>query len=530
MSIEHLRLSRAASVADDRKPRASLNSGRARGLGRRGFIKGALAASALPLLGGARCWVEAASPLYQDARNPLRLREQLARALRKYDAVGASAAVLWDSKISSAAVGMANLDAEITLTPDTVVHIGSLAKLMNATLVMQLEDEGLLSLSDPVKEHLPEFSLADSDHADRVTVRMLLNHTSGIDGELLPPGSYEEESLAASLARFAKLGKIHEPGADCSYSEVGAVLAGLIVQRLRGESWEAAMNGLLFDPLGLERAVVRPEEALLGRVAVGHYRDRASGRARVATEAVRARSFAPAGTTTMLTAEGVLRFAGAHLSGGSPNVGSILSESSARRMRAATTRYRGPGAAGEIGLGWTLPGGGFVSAAGTGPGTAAYLMVHPETGTAATVLSNCEEGAEMARDLVHRWMEEIAGARPPRVERADAFEGAVEDANAYAGLYENSRMTYRVDRQDEALVLSAKAKYAVGDEAASGELSPTSLRPLRGGYGFAIEDESRNPMPGVFGFLDPDPSGRMTYLGHAGRLFPRASRARDVMT
>src|SRR5207248_3576195 len=91
-----------------------------------------------------------------------------------------------DGEVTFVAAGVTNVTTRVELTPQTVMHIGSIAKLFNATVVMQLVDEGQIDLDGPVLRYLPDLRLKDSKALQEITVKMLLNHTSGIDGEGLP--------------------------------------------------------------------------------------------------------------------------------------------------------------------------------------------------------------------------------------------------------------------------------------------------------------------------------------------------------
>src|SRR5690349_524453 len=116
----------------------------------------------------------------------LNLQSSLEAAVREHGVPGVSIAVLENGEIRTAAAGVANLDTGVPLTPNTVMHIGSITKVMNATLVMQLVEEGRIELDAPVRRYLPDLQLKDRDALDRITARMLLDHTSGIDGEWMP--------------------------------------------------------------------------------------------------------------------------------------------------------------------------------------------------------------------------------------------------------------------------------------------------------------------------------------------------------
>lgn len=112
------------------------------------------------------------------------LQRLLSARIKKYNVPGASIAILRNDKIrQTAAAGVVNLDTGVRATKDSVFQIGSITKPITATLIMQLVDEGLLQLDDPVSKHLPEFRVARADVSGSVTIRKLLCHVSGIDGD-----------------------------------------------------------------------------------------------------------------------------------------------------------------------------------------------------------------------------------------------------------------------------------------------------------------------------------------------------------
>src|SRR5690606_31977675 len=115
------------------------------------------------------------------------LHQRLDEARHRHGVVGASLAVLTDGEVHAAASGSLNLDTGVDATPDSVFQIGSIGKLFTATLLMQLVDEAAVALDAPVRRYLPDFAIADESASAAITVRQLLAHTSGIDGDYLPP-------------------------------------------------------------------------------------------------------------------------------------------------------------------------------------------------------------------------------------------------------------------------------------------------------------------------------------------------------
>jgi len=98
---------------------------------------------------------------------------------------------------------------------------------------------------------------------------MLLNHTSGIDGELLPDKGHDEETIEKGITRFAELGQLFAPGTEFSYCNAGTVIAGYLAQQLRRNSWYSLIKERIFAPLKMNHAAALPEDAILHRAAVG---------------------------------------------------------------------------------------------------------------------------------------------------------------------------------------------------------------------------------------------------------------------
>ena len=155
----------------------------------------------------------------------------------------------------SAHVGSARVETDdAPLTDDTQVMIGSITKTFTALLVMQLRDEGRLTLDDDVSTWL-----AGTRHTG-VTVRQLISHTSGLQRE--PVGRIWETLNAPDAARLtAELEDAERvlPGnLAFHYSNLAFALLGLLVERLDGRPWAAALQARLLDPLGMTRTSLTP--------------------------------------------------------------------------------------------------------------------------------------------------------------------------------------------------------------------------------------------------------------------------------
>ncbi|MFC1574569.1 serine hydrolase domain-containing protein [Gemmatimonadota bacterium] len=151
--------------------------------------------------------------------------------------------------------GMANLDHGIAITPETIFRIGSVSKQFTAAVVVLLAREGLFSLEDGIRRFFPELP----ELYGPVTVRNLLNHTSGIRDYLELMGmrgvgdeaTYTEDDVVRLLSRQRALN--FHPGSDFRYSNSGYLLLSRLVYRVTGRTLRQEAQRLLFEPLGMER-------------------------------------------------------------------------------------------------------------------------------------------------------------------------------------------------------------------------------------------------------------------------------------
>jgi CubicO group peptidase (beta-lactamase class C family) len=442
------------------------------------------------------------------------LASRLAALIQKHNVPGASAAVFRGGEWEVAAAGVTNVTTGVDITPETVIPVGSILKVVNATLVMQLVDEGLIELASPLKRYLPDFHVADRDATERITVEMLLNHTSGIDGEYFSDAGPDGERIEDVIPLIAQRGQIHAPGAELSYCNAGAVLAGYVAQRLLQRSWYTLIEERIFKPLELEHSVVQPANALLHRSAVGHFLDTSGANLRTSFAFLNP-SLAPAGTTAMLSAKDLATFALAHVNDGvAPNGHRLLSAASARRMRQQTAAWRGVGGGG-FGLGWMTIDKDVVGHDGGGPGIASWLYVDPAAKTVAAVLTNAAHGGGVANDITAP-LYEAAGARPFQAAALELEKYATTtqvDPLAYVGEYESVALAMRVIPYGDGIALRVRPKMRLYETDALGESPPDQLRPM--GEGDFTSTQR------FVTFLNPDANGRMQHLASRLRLHKR---------
>ena len=444
------------------------------------------------------------------------LQDALDAARVKNNVPGASVAFLAGGEVTSAASGVTNVTTGVEVSHDTIMHVGSITKVMNATLVMQLVDEGKVALERPVIDYVPDFRVGDAEATRSITVEQLLNHTSGIDANLLPDSGHDNETLDNTVARFTAAPQLHVPGRARSYCNAGTVLAGHLSRRLFGTNWYDLIKERIFAPLGLEHAAVLPEDALLHRASVGHFADPASGKPVRTSHAFLPLGYAPAGATNMMSASDLLTFARSHLSDGlAPNGARLLSEENAARMRRRSGPALGGPEAFDCGIGWVRGTNGFVQHGGGGPGIVSVVIMHAESKTAAVVLTNAEHGLGLIVEVLRPFLIAEVGVDPFASPPQPLADPKI-DLTPYPGLYENNTVVFDVAIKDDALTLSALVKHKVYDSSLVEWSAPRIL--TEAGDGWFLSDE-----PGALPLrlLDPDARGRTRYLAQSLWLFGR---------
>lgn len=149
--------------------------------------------------------------------------------------------------------GMADIAAGRAITPDTVFRLGSITKQFTAAVIVQLAQEGKLSLDDPLSKFLPDYPQPGA----AATVRQLLQHTSGIQSYTDMPGVMGPVSTARALgtaemiALFRDAPSPSKPGEVWNYNNSGYILLGAIIETVTGMPWHQAVEARIAQPLGL---------------------------------------------------------------------------------------------------------------------------------------------------------------------------------------------------------------------------------------------------------------------------------------
>ncbi|MDR2254016.1 MAG: beta-lactamase family protein [Bifidobacteriaceae bacterium] len=393
-------------------------------------------------------------------------------------------------EVARLATGILNADTGRDVTPDSLFQIGSISKAWTATVVMQLVDEGKIGLDQPVKEIIPGFELSTDDLTEGVTIRNLLNHTSGLDGDLFVDTGRGDDNLEKYMDVLKTAAQIFPVGATWSYCNSGFSLLGRVIEVVTGQVWDVAMKERLFKPLGLTHTVTLPEEALLFDTAVGHTVGRPDPK--VSPVWVLQRSAGPAGLITASVGD-LLAFARMHLKDGLAADGTrVLSEESAQAMRAFSADVPEKHMLGDSwGLGlirYDWHGARLYGHDGNTIGQAAFLRVYPERNVAVGLLTNGGAGRKLYADLYGEIFDELYGVKiqDPLVVPDDPPE---LDITEWLGVYERAGAVIEILADEGGPSLKATTRGELAELEGAQPEKQYRLQPVRPGlYGVYIEE------------------------------------------
>ena len=298
-----------------------------------------------------------------------------------------------DKVVLEKMAGYADRDARKPITADTQFRIGSMNKMFTSVAILQLADEGKLSLDDAVGKHLASYP--EKDVAAKVTIRQLLAHTGGT-GDIFGPEFVKNRLALRTLDDYARLYGTRPldqpPGSGFKYSNYGYILLGLIIEKASGQSYYDYVESRIYKPAGMKSTASLPETDAVPNRSVGYMmRD---GKWIPNTETLPWRGTSAGGGYS--TAGDLLRFAQALESG------KLVSKAA---LAEATVPVSGTYA-----LGFSVRGEGMLrrySHGGGAPGMNGMLNVYPETGYIVVSLCNLDPPtAERLPDFLDRRLPE----------------------------------------------------------------------------------------------------------------------------
>jgi len=296
------------------------------------------------------------------------------------------------------------------VTPQTPFVIASVTKSFTALAVMQLVEEGKINLDAPVQTYLPWFELADKEASAKITVRNLLNQTTGIsskDGnrDLVSPLSLEE-----SVRRYNSIQPTQPVGQTFQYSNLNYNIAGLIVEKVSGQSYADYVTQHIFEPLDMRHSYGSRTPALIDGLTDGyHYLFGYAFR----WELTPPPGHLPAGFL-IASVEDMTHYAIAHLDEGRYGDTAILSPQGIAELHAPAIPWQGDM---QYAMGWAvgaLNGTPAVYHGGTEFSALSMLILLPESRSGVILLSNASGFVQLPQvEGIARSVVDMLNGKPP---------------------------------------------------------------------------------------------------------------------
>ena len=294
----------------------------------------------------------------------------------------------------------------------TIFQVGSISKIVTGTTVMRLVEQGVLELDVPVLRWLPDLELADGEAQENVTLRHLLEHTGGWNGDYAIETGRGDDALERVRPTLAAADQLTPLGTVYHYNNLGFVLTGLVIQAATSSPFEAVVRELILDPLGMTRSRYFPEEIIFERIAAGHI---VNADGRTVSPYGRPRSRAPNGGV-LSCVEDLVTFGRFHLAGGVGGDGRRLMNT---KLIDAMQVPEVPAGIDDVyrGIAWVVSdryGTRLVSHGGATPGFQSGFWILPEHGLVVVALTNASTGGTPVRAIERAIQQHFHGDMLPR--------------------------------------------------------------------------------------------------------------------
>ena len=453
------------------------------------------------------------------------LQEFLTAKATELGVPGATAGVVIDGEEITAFSGVTSLENPQDVDEKTLFQFGSTGKTYTATAMLRLVDAGKLDLNAKVRTYVPELALRDEDAAREVTVLQLLNHTAGWEGDSLKDTGDGDDCLEKFVATMVDLQQVTPLGATVSYNNSSLSLAGLVIARVTGTTYEQAVKDLLLDPLGMDMTFFKPNDIMTRRFVCGH--EVKDGETKIARPWGLPRSGAPAGGMSATVGD-QLTWARFHLGDGTAADGTrLLPAELLASMQEPTVETPGSALGDAVGISWLLKdvdGTRTVGHGGTTHGQHSSFTMVPSRGFAVTCLSNSGPNGPQLNDAVVKWaLEHYLGLKDVDLV---ATERSDDELAEFTGTFETIAVTVDLSAVRGGLdaVITYKPETMrqlrdAGDDSPA-EQPPIHLGLVAGTDQYVVTD---GPAAGMRGYFTRDSAGHVDGVHLGGRLASRAA-------
>jgi len=203
----------------------------------------------------------------KDTQNIEALEQAASEELRLLNVPGAAIAVVHEDELVFAkGFGVASSEMGAPLTPDMLLRIGSVTKVITAYTLISLVQEQQLDVHMPIASYTPDLP----PQVGRLTIHQLLCHTAGLKDDFSHYGPHDEAELGQAVRCYGDQHFFAEPGQIFSYSALGYAVAGVVIEALSKQSYAQAVQERALSPLGMERSTFYPTMAMTYPLSQGH--------------------------------------------------------------------------------------------------------------------------------------------------------------------------------------------------------------------------------------------------------------------
>jgi len=195
------------------------------------------------------------------------INDYISAELEKEKAPGLALAVIKDGKpLIVKGYGLANVELNVPVKPETIFQSGSMGKQFVAAGVMLLVEDGKIDVDERISKYIGEVP----DTWKNITVRNVLNHTSGMPNDFSDEDYKKDWTEDQLLAKAKTLPLVFEPGTNWAYSNVGYVVLGIMIGKVSGKFYGDFLHERIFKPLGMTTTRIISESDIIPNRAAGY--------------------------------------------------------------------------------------------------------------------------------------------------------------------------------------------------------------------------------------------------------------------
>lgn len=387
------------------------------------------------------------------------LEEKVKELAKEFNVPGVAVGIYCAGQAEYVYHGVTSIVNPLPVDGKTLFQIGSTGKTFTATAMMRLVEQGKVKLDELVRTYVPELKLKEADVAKQVTVLQLMNHTAGWNGDVFDDTGDGDEALARYVELLATREQVSPLGSTFSYNNAAVALAGHVIEKVTGKTYEAAVKELVFEPLGLKDTLIFPNEVMVRRFAAGHIvRD---DKLEVVTPWHMPRSSNPMGGISS-TAPDQIKYAQFHLGDGRNADGEqVLTRASLDLMKQPTVEFN-TGNKGEVGISWLMRDINGVHLVGHGGATVGQMSAFqtiPAEDFAITVLTNAAKGGELHGKLVKWALQAYVGVVEP--DEPEPLPLNAAQLAEFAGTYSTEAVVVKISVDGDRLVINIEEQPEV---------------------------------------------------------------------